>query len=138
MAEKGDRWAIVRQWRGQLFGAASFGRYVALGVSGIVIDIFSFGLFVFIGLFPLLATMFASFLGIVTNYVANALFNFRVRLRGQQAVRFVTVGLVGLFVAAGFFQTAVELGAGVWWAKVLSLAIVVPVQFLVNRAWTFR
>ena len=121
-----------------LFGVASFGRYLVLGLSGIVIDVVAFGALIALGVFPLAASVTGSFLGIVTNYLANALFNFRVQLRGAQATKFVVVGLTGLAVAASVFQLAMVLGAGPWWSKVISLGLVVPLQFLANRFWSFR
>ncbi len=121
-----------------LFGVASFGRYLVLGVSGIVVDVVTFGVLIVLGVFPLLASVTGSFLGIVTNYVANALFNFKVRVRGSQAIRFIVVGVTGLAVAAGIFQLVMVVGAGAWWAKVISLGLVIPAQFLVNRHWSFR
>jgi putative flippase GtrA len=126
-----------RAWR-RVFGEGSFGRYGLLGFTGIAVDVVAYGVFIALGLMPLLATLISSFLGVVTNYLANATLNFRVPLRGGQAVKFVTVGLTGLLVAAGILQLAVILGAGPWWAKIISLVLVVPVQFLVNRSWTFR
>ena len=122
----------------RLFGLGSFGRYVFLGLSGIVVDVVAFGVLIFLGAFPLPASVTGSFLGIVTNYLANALFNFKVRVRGSQAVKFIVVGVTGLVVAAGIFQLAMMLGAGAWWAKMISLGLVVPVQFLANRFWSFR
>ena len=117
---------------------ASFGRYVVLGLSGIVLDVVAFGVLIALGVFPLAASVTGSFLGIVTNYLANALFNFKVRVRGSQAIRFIVVGVTGLAVAAGIFQLVMVVGAGAWWAKVISLGLVVPAQFLVNRFWSFR
>jgi len=123
---------------GTLFGRGSIGRYGLLGFSGIAVDVAVYAGLILLGLLPVVATVLSSFLGIVTNYVANAVFNFRVRLGRLQAVKFVAVGVIGLVVAAGVLQLALVLGAGVWWAKVVSLAVVVPGQFFANRIWTFR
>ena len=109
-----------------------------MGFSGIAVDFAVYAVLVLVGVIPLVATVVSSFLGIVTNYVANAVFNFRVRLDHKQAVKFVVVGVIGLVVAAGVLQLALVLGAGVWWSKVISLAVIVPAQFFANRSWTFR
>ncbi len=109
-----------------------------MGFSGIAVDVAVYAGLILLGILPVVATVVSSFLGIVTNYVANAVFNFRVRLDRRQAVKFVVVGVIGLVVAAGVLQLALVLGAGVWWAKVVSLAVVIPGQFFANKAWTFR
>lgn len=121
-----------------VFGRGSIGRYGLLGFSGIAVDVAVYAGLVLVGVIPVVATVVSSFLGIVTNYVANALFNFRVRLDHRQAGKFIVVGAIGLVVAAGILQLALVLGAGVWWSKVISLAVVVPAQFFANRSWTFR
>ncbi len=123
---------------GALFGRGSIGRYGLLGFSGIAVDVAVYAGLILLGILPVVATVVSSFLGIVTNYVANAVFNFRVRLDRLQAVKFVIVGVIGLVVAAGVLQLALILGAGVWWAKVVSLAVVIPGQFFANKVWTFR
>ena len=138
MGAKSERSGGLRSLATGLFGVASFGRYVFLGLSGIVVDVVAFGVLIALGAFPLWASVTGSFLGIVTNYLANALFNFKVQVRSSQATKFILVGLTGLAVAAGIFQLAMVLGAGAWWAKVISLGLVVPAQFLVNRHWSFR
>ena len=121
-----------------VFGRGSIGRYGLIGLGGLLIDFAVYAGLVFVGVIPVFATVLSSFLAIVTNYVANAVFNFRVRLDHRQAVKFITVGVIGLVVAAGILQLALVLGAGVWWSKVISLAVVVPAQFFANRSWTFR
>ena len=138
MGAKSERSGGFRSLATGLFGVGSFGRYVFLGLSGIVVDVVAFGVLIILGAFPLLASVTGSFLGIVTNYLANALFNFKVRVRGSQAVKFIVVGVTGLAIAAGIFQLMVVAGAGAWWAKMISLGLVVPAQFLVNRSWSFR
>lgn len=130
--------ASTKGVRSVFFGRGSIGRYGLLGFSGIAVDFAVYAVLVLVGVIPLVATVVSSFLGIVTNYVANAVFNFRVRLDRKQAVKFVAVGVIGLAVAAGVLQAALVVGVGVWWAKVISLIVVVPAQFVVNRAWTFR
>ena len=120
------------------FGRGSLGRYGLLGFSGTAVDLAVYAGLVLVGVIPVIATIVSSFLGIVTNYVANALFNFRVRPNRVQAIKFTAVGIVGLAAAAALLQLALVLGAGVWWSKLVSLVIVIPVQFLANRSWTFR
>ena len=128
---RGSAWGVI-------FGQGSIGRYGLFGLSGLAVDFAAYAGLVLVGILPVVATVVSSFLGIVTNYIANAVFNFRVRLDRLQAVKFIVVGVIGLVAAAGVLQLALVVGAGVWWSKVISLAVVVPAQFLANRSWTFR
>jgi putative flippase GtrA len=119
------------------FGERSLGRYGVLGLSGVAVDFAIYGLLVVLGLSPVPATIVSSFAGIMTNYGANALLNFRVGFRPRQAVRFLLVGAVGLVIGTVVVHFGVMIGLGAWWAKVASLAMIVPSQFLANRLWTF-
>lgn len=121
-----------------IFGQGSPGRYVGLGFLGVGVD-----LAVYAGLIALVvpavgATIVSSFLGMVTNYVVNARFNFRQRATFTRGARFVVVGIIGLVLSAGILQLMLWQGSGVWAAKVVSLIIVVGAQYVANRLWTFR
>lgn len=122
----------------KLFGQGSIVRYGLLGLTGVIVDVVIYAGLVILGINHVLATLVSSFLGIRTNYVMNALFNFRVKLDTSRATKFTAVGVVGLVAAAGVLQMAYLLGAGLWWSKAISLAVVVPLQFFANKRWTFE
>ena len=121
-----------------LFGQRSLGRYGLLGLIGLGLDLMVFGILIAALVLPVVATVISSFIGIVTNYVVNARFNFHQPLSRKQLTKFVVVGGVGLGLAAVLLQVFIWLGAGVWVAKIASLVIVVLGQYSANRFWTFR
>jgi putative flippase GtrA len=128
----------VRAFIWASFSRGSLGKYGLIGLVGVFADIALFGFLVLVGVLPVAATVASSFLGILTNYLANAMLNFRVSLNTAEATKFVLVGLVGLIVAAGILHLALVSGAGVWSSKVISLLLVVPGQFLAHKVWTFQ
>ena len=121
-----------------LFGRRSLGRYGLLGFIGLGLDLTVFGILIAASVFPVIATVISSFIGIVTNYVLNARFNFQQALSRKQLAKFVVVGVVGLGLAAVLLQLFIWWGAGVWFAKIASLVIVVLGQYSANKFWTFR
>ena len=132
----------INSWWGPalsaLFGRRSLGRYGLLGLIGLGLDLIVFGILIAVSLVPVVATVISSFIGIVTNYVLNARFNFHQALSRNQLAKFVVVGVVGLGLAALLLQMFIWWGAGVWVAKIASLVIVVLGQYSANRFWTFR
>jgi len=136
--EAGKNGSRLRSAISALFGQRSLGRYGLLGLIGLGLDLLVFGILIALYVVPIVATAISSFVGIVTNYVLNARYNFHQALRRYQLVRFVVVGVVGLGLAALLLQVFLWWGAGVWLAKIVSLVLVVLGQYLANRLWTFR
>jgi putative flippase GtrA len=124
--------------RSALFARRSLGRYGLLGLIGLGLDLAVFAALIAVLVLPVLATVVSSFVGIVTNYVLNARFNFHQALNRNQLVKFLVVGALGLGFAALLLQVFIWWGAGVWLAKIVSLVIVVLGQYSANRLWTFR
>jgi putative flippase GtrA len=120
------------------FGAGTFGRYAAIGISGITLDFLLFALLVALGVAPLPATVVSTLAGIVNNYVLNARTNFGTGLSLRTGWRFITVGLVGLVLAAALLELLLRLGLGPLPAKLVSIPCVVVAQFFANKHWTFR
>ncbi len=135
-AGEGGSW--LGSARSALFGQRSLGRYGLLGLIGLGLDLLVFAVLIAALVLPVVATVISSFVGIVTNYVLNARFNFHQTLNCGQLVKFVVVGAVGLGLAALLLQVFIWWGAGVWLAKIVSLVIVVLGQYSANKFWTFR
>ncbi len=133
--KSGSWWGSARS---VLFGQRSLGRYGLLGLIGLGLDLLVFAALIAVLVLPVAATVISSFVGIVTNYVLNARFNFHQALNRNQLVKFVVVGAVGLGLAALLLQVFIWWGAGVWLAKIVSLVIVVLGQYFANKLWTFR
>ena len=123
---------------GALFGDGSVGRYALIGLSGVALDFLLFALLTQAGVPPLTATVLSTLAGIGNNYVLNARYNFRSGLTAVGARRFLTVGLLGLAVAALSLQALLVLGLAALPAKAVSLPCVLLAQFLANKHWTFR
>ena len=98
----------------------------------------SFGALIEMAVLPGIATLVSSFLGMVTNYVFNARFNFYQSFSSRQLAKFVFVGAVGLGFAVLLLELFLLWGTGVWVAKIASLVIIVLGQYSANRFWTFR
>jgi putative flippase GtrA len=122
----------------RLFGDASVGRYAIIGVSGVTLDTLLFVLLTRGGLPPIAATVISTTAGIVNNYTLNARFNFRTSFNRVHFMRFFTVGLVGLAVAAISLKLLIAVGLTPIPAKLVSLPVVLASQFIANKYWTFR
>ena len=123
--------------RARLFGPASVGRYAMIGISGVVLDTVLYLVLTRSGMPPVAATVLSTTAGIINNYVLNAKLNFGTSLNLVHGRRFLTVGLVGLVVAAVSLQVLIELGVDDLVAKLVSAPVVVVTQFLVNKRWSF-
>jgi len=121
-----------------LFGPASVGRYGLIGLTGVTIDTVLFVVLVRSGLAPVPATVLSTLAGILNNYVLNAKLNFGTSLNLVHGRRFVTVGLLGLLVAALSLQGLLALGLSELVAKLVSVPVVVVSQFVANKRWSFR
>lgn len=119
-------------------GPASVGRYALIGVSGVALDFLLFALLTRAGVDPVPATVVSTLAGIANNYVLNARFNFGTGVAIGSGWRFLTVGLLGLLVAAGSLELLLRAGMAPLTAKLVTVPCVVAAQFLANRYWSFR
>jgi len=120
-----------------LFGPSSVGRYAMIGICGVMLDTLLYLVLTRSGLIPVPATVLSTTAGILNNYVLNAKLNFGTSLNLVHGRRFLTVGLLGLVVAAASLQLLIELGMDDLPAKLISVPVVVISQFLVNKRWSF-
>jgi putative flippase GtrA len=124
---------------GALFGPASMGRYGLIGVCGVTLDTVLFVLLVRSGTAAVPATVLSTLAGIINNYVLNAKLNFGTSLNLVHGRRFLTVGLLGLAVAAVSLQLLIDVvGMSELTAKLVSVPVVVVSQFVANKRWSFR
>lgn len=121
-----------------IIGRASIGRYAAIGVTGVSIDFFLFVGLVHLGLIPVLATTISTLAGITNNYILNSKLNFRTTPGMGSGVRFLTVGLAGLAISAALLQVLIHVGTSTTFAKAITIPVVVTLQFLANKYWSFR
>lgn len=113
--------------------------YCLIGLSGVTADFLVFLALTQVGIDPLVATFISVSCGIINNFVWNAWLNFKVR--SHLLIRFLSfyaVGLVGVALSIGILWVGSLLGLTPAVAKIISIPIVVVVQFVLNRVVTFR
>lgn len=113
--------------------------YSVIGATGAGIDLAVFA--VLSNWIPyLLANVISVTLGITNNFVWNAYFNFRVS--DKLLLRFLSfygVGMIGLVLSSTLLWLLVEqVGIHLLVAKVVTIGVVVAVQFSLNSIVTFR
>lgn len=121
----------------RLFSNKSIGRYGLIGFSGVSLDLVVFVLLISLKVTPLVASVIGTLAGILNNYFLNAKFNFRVGFSALVGIRFLGVGLTGLFISSLLFKQVIEMGLDPLIGKLVVIPIVVLAQFLVNKYWTF-
>ncbi|MEV6110586.1 GtrA family protein [Streptomyces sp. NPDC051940] len=115
--------------------------YTLVGGSGVLLDLVAFLLlFNGLGLHEQLANGVSTTLGITNNFVLNALFTFGKRDRLLvRFLRFYAVGLVGIALTFGLLWLAAgRFGVDPNLVKAGSLPLVLAVQFVLNRKWSFN
>jgi putative flippase GtrA len=115
-------------------------RYTLIGGSGVAIDFVVFLLLHnLVGMDEQLANALSTTLGIANNFVLNALFTFERRDRlVVRFLRFYAVGLTGIvFTNLLFLAFTDGLGIDANVVKAASLPLVLALQFVLNRKWSF-
>ena len=117
-----------------------FARYLAIGAFVFCVDAGSFQVFVRAGLLLPIATSTSFLLATVTHFTLNRFLNFRnfERTVAQQARTYVIVAAVALLIQ----NAAVLIGVYTFhlvplFAKIIGIAINVPIGFLGHRYLTF-
>jgi putative flippase GtrA len=115
-------------------------RYTLIGGSGVAIDFVVFLLLHnLVGMDEQLANALSTTLGIANNFVLNALFTFERRDRlVVRFLRFYAVGLTGIALTNLLFLAFTDgLGIDANLVKAASLPLVLALQFVLNRKWSF-
>lgn len=123
-----------------LVAHAQLARYVVIGGTAFLIDIGLFALLAVVaGLPALLANTVSVCISVVFSYLVNAFANFRVRDR--MLVRFMSFAVVsgiGFLISTAMLWPLVELlHLDPLLSKVITVPVVVAVQFLLNKRITF-
>jgi putative flippase GtrA len=115
-------------------------RYTLIGGSGVALDMIVFLLLHnTAGLDEQWANVLSTTLGIANNFVLNALFTFERRDRlVVRFLRFYAVGLTGIALTYLLFLVFTNaLGIDANLVKAGSLPLVLALQFVLNRKWSF-
>lgn len=118
-----------------------FVTYMIIGLFSAGVDYLVYSVLVDVfGVRYLVANIFSVHCGILSSFVLNRQFNFKVKDR--PLVRFIffyLVGLLGLAISSGLLIALVEisrLDKSV--AKIVSIVVIAIIQFILNKTITFR
>ncbi|MDQ0908097.1 putative flippase GtrA [Streptomyces canus] len=115
-------------------------RYTLIGGSGVAVDLVVFLLLHNLtGMNEQFANALSTTLGIVNNFALNARFTFERRDRlVVRFLRFYAVGLTGIALTNLLFLAFTDgLGIDANLVKAGSLPLVLALQFVLNRKWSF-
>jgi putative flippase GtrA len=119
---------------------SNFFRYVLIGGFAATLDLLVF-IFLYntIHLNPTISTVISTSVGIITSFLLNAFLNFKKRnVLLKRFVLFYLTGVVGLMISAAVIHVAHDrllINANI--AKLLSIPLVVAVQFVLNKRFSF-
>jgi dolichol-phosphate mannosyltransferase len=116
-------------------------KFCAVGATGYVVNLGVYTLLVKgFGVHFLGAAVLSFLVAVTNNYAWNRVWTFRGQ-RGHvayQGMRFLVVSLFGLGLNLAFLAAFVALGAGKITAQAIAIALVMPVNFVLNKLWSFR
>jgi putative flippase GtrA len=115
-------------------------RYTLIGGTGVALDLAVFlVLHNLAGMDEQVANVLSTTVGITNNFVLNALFTFERRDRiVLRFLRFYAVGLTGIALTYLLFLVFTDgLGIDADLVKAGSLPLVLALQFVLNRKWSF-
>lgn len=114
--------------------------YGIIGCCSSSLDFILYTLLVHYGVFYVIANSISVVAGIVTSFLLNRQYNFKVKDNtGRRFAIFLTVGLCGMLLSNLILYICVEqfeLNKIV--SKLLSIALVVFMQFIINQYITFK
>jgi putative flippase GtrA len=116
-------------------------RFCVVGTSGYFVNLGVFSVLVHVaGAHYALAAVVAFCVAWTNNFLWNKYWTFRRHGLSafQQGVRYLTVSLVALALGLVLLELLVRAGSPEVPAQALSIAAVMPINFLLNRRWSFR
>jgi dolichol-phosphate mannosyltransferase len=115
-------------------------RFLAVGMSGLAVNLVVFAALHAAGADPVLAATGGFALAVANNFLWNRTWTFSARSAGTgsgQALRFLAVSAGAFLLTACLLSLACSAGVSPLAAEALSIAAATPLSFAVNRAWTF-
>lgn len=114
--------------------------YGLIGCFTSSLDFVFFSILQWLGIYYIVANCFSVLVGITTSFYLNRKFNFKVKNKTvKRFTMFLTVGLCGMMASNLILYLCIEkIGMDNLLSKLLSIVLVVTVQFLLNRFITFR
>ncbi len=134
----------INVWWIRLQNSVTFLKFLAVGASGVIVNLGSFTLLLALGVNKYLASPLAIELSIISNFVLNNAWTFahrntgvRLRIRG---LKFNLVSVLALAVSYGTF-VVLSLLFPQWSPQVQQFIGIIPatmINYLLNSYWTFR
>ena len=116
-------------------------KFCSVGATGYVVNLAVFSALVLVADWHHLPAATVSFLVAVTNnYTWNRLWTFRGQ-RGHvahQGIRFLVVAVCALAANLIILETLVSLGLGKIPSQAIAIVLVMPLNFVGNKLWSFR
>ena len=116
-------------------------RFCVVGASGYLVNLVVFSLLVHVaGLHYIVSAVGAFVVAWTNNFVLNKFWTFRRHelSAAQQGARYLAVSLVALGLNLLVLELLVSAGSPEVPAQAIAIAVVMPVNFLLNRRWSFR
>jgi putative flippase GtrA len=115
-------------------------KFCAVGASGYVVNLVVYTLLLDAGVHYLQAAAISFVVAVTNNYTWNRIWTFRGQ-RGHvayQGLRFLVVALCALAANEVLLALFVWMGMHKVWAQALAIVLVMPVNFVGNKLWSFR
>lgn len=135
---------ITNAWWIRVRSSATFLRFLAVGASGVLVNLLGFTLLLNAGLDKYVASPIAIEISIISNFLLNNYWTFGSRTHsektGIRGLKFNAVSLLSLSVSYGIFIVLSQLFPAVP-PQIHQLVGIVPatlVNYLLNSYWTFR
>lgn len=135
---------ITNAWWLRVRSSATFLRFLAVGASGVVVNLACFTLLLELGVHKYLASPIAIEISIISNFLLNNYWTFGSRKRtdrtGIRGLKFNAVSLLSLVFSYGIFVVLTLIFPNVL-PQIHQLVGIVPatlINYLLNSYWTFR
>jgi putative flippase GtrA len=115
-------------------------KFSTVGASGYVVNLAVYATLIEAGLHFNLAALCSFLVAVTNNYTWNRVWTFRGQ-RGHvayQGFRFLVVAVAALAVNELLLTAFVAAGAGKIVAQAIAVALVMPINFVGNKLWSFR
>jgi putative flippase GtrA len=115
-------------------------KFSLVGAIGYLVNLAVYAGLLHAGLHYLLAATCSFLVAVTSNYTWNRVWTFRDRRAGvaSQGVRFFAVALASLAANLLVLQLLIALGAGKLVGQAVAIMLVMPLNFVGNKLWSFR
>ncbi|MEO5633504.1 GtrA family protein [Gaiella sp.] len=117
------------------------GKFVVVGASGYLVNLAVYATLVkVVGVHYLPAAVGSFLVAVANNYMWNRLWTFRGQRGGvaYQGIRFLVVSSIALGANLLVLYLLVEAGIGALPAQAVAIILVMPLNFVGNKLWSFR